>query len=146
MSTPNLTSSAAYIERFPPVIGRAQTAQLMDWSNSHLDAMCRQGKFLPPLKLSGSKRWRVAEVLSWIDHGCPLIADWQWPLSAAQVDVSESPNTAAPDLTEAVQLLHELATPASIIAKRLGISVAEVRRLIAARTPPTESTEPRPPP
>ena len=42
-------------------------------SLNHCDAMERQGRLPLSMKLGNSKRWKSAEILQWIDDGCPAI-------------------------------------------------------------------------
>jgi predicted DNA-binding transcriptional regulator AlpA len=44
----------------------------MDISERTLWRLLSAGKVPPPVRIGRSTRWRLAEIRSWIDRGCPI--------------------------------------------------------------------------
>jgi excisionase family DNA binding protein len=55
----------------PLVLSAEQLAELLDISERTLWRLLSSGKLLQPVRFGGNTRWRYAEVMKWLDEGCP---------------------------------------------------------------------------
>ncbi len=55
----------------PLVLSAEQLAKLLDISERTLWRLLSSGKLLKPVRFGGNTRWRYAEVMKWLDEGCP---------------------------------------------------------------------------
>jgi prophage regulatory protein len=55
----------------PMLISAEDVARMMDISERTLWRLLSAGKVPPPVRIGRSTRWRLAEIRSWIDRGCP---------------------------------------------------------------------------
>ena len=53
-----------------------EVATLLHCSKRHVMRMSDMGRIPRPVKLGQLVRWRRAELLSWLNSGCPSRADW----------------------------------------------------------------------
>ena len=53
------------------------TAKLLNVSERMVYRLADQKAAPTPIKLGALVRWRLAEIIEWIDSGCP--SRWQWP-------------------------------------------------------------------
>ncbi len=59
-------------------VDNAGAAKLLGISESHLYALKRNGKFGPaPIRLGRCCRYRSAELVEWVNAGCPARSRWQ---------------------------------------------------------------------
>jgi len=62
----------------PLAVDVGGAARLLAISESRLFAMRRAGKFGPvPVPMGRCCRYRVAELVAWVNAGCPARARWQ---------------------------------------------------------------------
>lgn len=62
---------SAAVAQLPVLMTKADIAHHMRVSRNHVDTLERNGRFLPSIKVCGSKRWRSSDFLAWIEAGCP---------------------------------------------------------------------------
>ncbi len=55
----------------PLVLSAEQLAELLDISERTLWRLLSSGKLLKPVRFGGNTRWRYADVMKWLDEGCP---------------------------------------------------------------------------
>lgn len=55
----------------PLVLSADQLAELLNISERTLWRLLSAGKLLKPVRFGGNTRWRYAEVMRWLDEGCP---------------------------------------------------------------------------
>lgn len=55
------------------------TAKLLNVSERMVYRLADQKAAPSPIRLGSLVRWRLAEIIEWIDNGCP--SRWQWPQS-----------------------------------------------------------------
>ncbi len=55
----------------PELLGVKAAAALLSISPRHLFRLCDSGRAPAPIRLGGAVRWRRAELLSWLESGCP---------------------------------------------------------------------------
>ncbi len=55
----------------PLLITAEEVARMMNVSTRTLWRLLSAGRFPQPVRFGGNTRWRVAEVLRWIEDGCP---------------------------------------------------------------------------
>ena len=65
-------------------LSRLDLAALLGLSASTIDRMNAAGQLPTPLRLGGTLRWNVREVLAWLDSGSPDRKTWA-PIWAASV-------------------------------------------------------------
>jgi len=53
------------------LVSAEKLAELLDISTRTLWRLRAAGKLPAPVRLGGSVRWRIDEVLAWIEKGCP---------------------------------------------------------------------------
>ena len=58
-------------EAGPLLITAEEVARMMNISRRTLWRLLSAGRFPQPVRFGGNTRWRVAEVLRWIEDGCP---------------------------------------------------------------------------
>ena len=81
------TESPAMANNMPPptvrpvnslTVDNAGAAQLLGISESHLYALKRTARLGPaPIRLGRCCRYRVAELVDWVNAGCPARTRWQ---------------------------------------------------------------------
>lgn len=49
------------------LLTKREVAELLTIKTHTLDALRRAGKFVPPVRIGGSIRWRASDVRDWID-------------------------------------------------------------------------------
>ena len=59
------------------LIDAARLAEMLDRSLTSVRRDDKAGRIPRPVTLNGSRRWRVDEILRWVDAGCPKRADWE---------------------------------------------------------------------
>jgi excisionase family DNA binding protein len=64
-------SSADEAASSPLLITAEEVARMMNVSTRTLWRLLSAGRFPKPVRFGGNTRWRVAEVLRWIEDGCP---------------------------------------------------------------------------
>lgn len=52
-------------------------AVLLDRSVASLERDIPAGRLPAPVWLGGSRKWRRAEIVEWVDAGCPHQIDWE---------------------------------------------------------------------
>jgi len=61
----------------PLLIDIHALAALLDRSAASLERDLPAGRLPAPVWLGGSRRWRRAEIVAWVDAGCPNQTDWE---------------------------------------------------------------------
>ena len=61
----------------PLLVSANDLAKLLRLSLRSIRGMDRAGKLPKPLRVGGSVRWKLAEIRSWIDSGCPTREVWE---------------------------------------------------------------------
>lgn len=62
------------------LIDSKTTAKLLNISHRTLYRLLSEGAMPEPVKVGGNmKRWRVAEILEWVDSDCPRKKHWSYP-------------------------------------------------------------------
>lgn len=56
----------------PRLVNAEEVARLMDVSERTLWRLLSAGKVPPPVRIGRSTRWRLADIRSWIERGCPI--------------------------------------------------------------------------
>lgn len=56
----------------PLLIGAETVAEMLGVSTRTVWRLLSAGKFVEPLRLGGSVRWRLYEVEEWVEKGCPV--------------------------------------------------------------------------
>ena len=59
------------VKETPIVLSAEQLAELLNISERTLWRLLSSGKLLKPVRFGGNTRWRYAEVMKWLDEGCP---------------------------------------------------------------------------
>lgn len=59
-------------ETVPTLVTAEELAKLMQVSERTLWRLLSAGKVPQPVRIGRNTRWRLAEVLEWIEHGCPI--------------------------------------------------------------------------
>jgi len=59
------------------LVKAGEAAHLLGVSRAHFYRMHNAGKIPPPVRLGGCVRWRVDELLDWIEAGMPNRQRWQ---------------------------------------------------------------------
>lgn len=78
-----LKSDAMRVNNPPPplealAVDGDATARMLGISKSQLHNLRRSGRFGPePIRLGRCCRFRVAELVAWVNHGCPPRAQWR---------------------------------------------------------------------
>ena len=57
----------------PVLITKGQAAELVGISTRTLDRLVATGRFPPPIRLGGSRRWNRRALVRWIDAGCKAV-------------------------------------------------------------------------
>jgi predicted DNA-binding transcriptional regulator AlpA len=65
-------------------VRRAEAAKLIGISTPTLDRWDSLGLLPRGLKLAGTKSWRRAELLAWVEAGCPDRRTWESTRKAAR--------------------------------------------------------------
>jgi len=60
------------------VLSDAQAAELLGSCRSHFRNLHRMGKCPAPVKIGRSTKWREAELIDWLNAGCPPRHRWHW--------------------------------------------------------------------
>jgi predicted DNA-binding transcriptional regulator AlpA len=68
-------AAAHSVPRF--LLRRREAAAACGLSPATWDRLCAAGKTPAPLRLGGALVWRVAELASWVEAGCPPRAEWE---------------------------------------------------------------------
>lgn len=55
------------------LISAPELAKILDISPRSVWRLHSAGKLIAPIRLGGAVRWRLAEVLEWIELGCPAV-------------------------------------------------------------------------
>ena len=58
----------------PRLINAEEVARMMNVSERTLWRLLSAGKIPPPVRFGRSTRWRLADIRSWIERGCPAEA------------------------------------------------------------------------
>lgn len=62
------------VEVLPQLLSKATVCQLLDnVTTKHVENLVRSGRMPPPVYLGRSPRWKRAELLNWINDGCPVL-------------------------------------------------------------------------
>jgi predicted DNA-binding transcriptional regulator AlpA len=61
----------------PLLVGRRELARLLSRSVTSIDRDDAAGRLPAAVWIGGAKRWRYAEVASWVEAGCPDRATWE---------------------------------------------------------------------
>jgi hypothetical protein len=61
----------------PLLAGTAGVAALIDKSVRSVRRMNSAGLLPSPVRCGGSPKWRIEEIKSWVDAGCPTRARWE---------------------------------------------------------------------
>lgn len=64
-------------DRAPLLIGAKEVARLLGRSERSVWRDEGTGRLPQPVRLGGSKRWRLAEIRAWVEAGCPDRRNWQ---------------------------------------------------------------------
>ncbi len=56
----------------PVLINAEELARMMDVSERTLWRLLSGGKVPQPVRIGRNTRWRLAEVVEWIERGCPV--------------------------------------------------------------------------
>ena len=56
----------------PVLINAEELARMMDVSERTLWRLLSGGKVPQPVRIGRNTRWRLAEVMEWIERGCPV--------------------------------------------------------------------------
>ncbi len=59
------------------LISLAQTAKLLSISRTTLDTWERSEQLPAPVIINNRKRYKLAEIESWVSAGCPTRAKWE---------------------------------------------------------------------
>ncbi|MCA9109371.1 MAG: helix-turn-helix domain-containing protein [Planctomycetaceae bacterium] len=57
----------------PELLNVRQVAEILGCSARHVYRLSDAGKMPAPVRLGTLIRWRRAEVLSWLEDGCPVV-------------------------------------------------------------------------
>jgi predicted DNA-binding transcriptional regulator AlpA len=61
----------------PLLVGADGFGRLVDLSSRTVRRLNSMGAIPKPLRVSGSLRWRVAEIEAWVEAGCPDRDTWE---------------------------------------------------------------------
>jgi excisionase family DNA binding protein len=61
----------------PELLNAIATAEVLGISRAHLYRLHNAGKIPLPMRLGGAVRWRLKELMAWIDAGMPNRSRWQ---------------------------------------------------------------------
>jgi len=63
----------------PPalLVSRDEVARLCDRSTRSVGRDDSAGRIPRPVTIGGSKKWKRAEIVAWIDAGCPPRSKWE---------------------------------------------------------------------
>ena len=61
----------------PVLLTDEQAAALCNISRSTLWRLCSEDKIPPPVRIGGSTRWRLQDLIEWIEMGCPPRDRWE---------------------------------------------------------------------
>jgi len=64
-------SPPAFAGESPVLIDVSAVAAMASLSTRTIWRLVSAGKIVAPLKISGARRWRKADILEWIRAGCP---------------------------------------------------------------------------
>ncbi len=60
------------------LLSAARVAELLDTSERSIWRWVSAGRIIPPVRIGdGTTRWRLTELLAWIDAGCPNIDEYR---------------------------------------------------------------------
>jgi predicted DNA-binding transcriptional regulator AlpA len=51
-------------------------ARMLDCSPTSVRRYDKAGRIPRPVPLGGAKKWRLAEIVAWVNAGCPKRRDW----------------------------------------------------------------------
>ena len=55
------------------LIGTKEVAEMLGCSVRQIYRLITEKKILAPIEIRGLRRWKKAELLQWIDAGCPAV-------------------------------------------------------------------------
>lgn len=62
---------AEHHELRPMLVNAGELAKMLSIGERTLWRLLAEGKLIAPVRIGGNTRWRIEEVESWIDAGCP---------------------------------------------------------------------------
>lgn len=75
---------AIYAGEDPPedealLLNSREVAKLLTVSDRTVYAMQKSGEMPKPVRIGRAVRWGRAEIMAWVDEGCPPASEWKWP-------------------------------------------------------------------
>lgn len=64
------------VDREPALLNAIETADYLGISRAHLYRLHNAGKIPLPVRLGGAVRWRIKELMAWIEAGMPIRSRW----------------------------------------------------------------------
>ena len=60
------------------MVSRSQASELLQLSTRTIDNLKRDGLMPEPIRIGRAVRWNRAELVAWVDAGCPQCSEWQY--------------------------------------------------------------------
>lgn len=95
---------------------------LLNMGRTQFAKFRKSGRLLNPIESFDAPRWRVREVLAWVDAGCPDVSDWKWPRAVTM----ELERYRALLSQQLVQIQDGISAAAA--AEKAGATMVEIRR------------------
>src|SRR5262249_32095359 len=70
-------ASASPRAELPLLVDIKQLSVLLSRSAASLERDAAAGRLPPAVRLGGSRRWRLSEIVRWVDAGCPDVDRWR---------------------------------------------------------------------
>lgn len=75
---------AIYAGEDPPedealLLNSRAVAKLLTVCDKTVYTMQKNGEMPKPVKIGRAVRWGRAEIMAWVDAGCPPASEWKWP-------------------------------------------------------------------
>ena len=75
---------AIYAGEDPPedealLLNSREVAKLLTVCDRTVYAMQKSGEMPKPVRIGRAVRWGRAEIMAWVDEGCPPASEWKWP-------------------------------------------------------------------
>ena len=82
------SKKAAFAGEEPPwdvnlMVNRRQAAELLQISTRTIDNLKREGRMPQPNRIGRAVRWNRAELVAWVDAGCPDCKEWRYQPSSS---------------------------------------------------------------
>ena len=66
------------------MVTRTQASELLQLSTRTIDNLKRDGLMPEPIRIGRAVRWNRAELVAWVDAGCPDCTEWKYTSGEAQ--------------------------------------------------------------